>query len=79
MLASQFNEEILPEPEQEVAAYRVRRSVVDYKLFSCYAVDYMDNNLYALVVDVPFEVASNYADSYNNETEPYNEPIDNED
>ena len=79
MLDSQFNEEILPEPEQEVFAYRVRRSAVDYKLFSCYAVDYMDSNLYPLVVDVPFEVASNYADSYNNETEPYNEPIDNED
>ena len=79
MLDSQFNEEILPEPKQEVSAYRVRRSAVDYKLFSCYAVDYMDNNLYPLVVDVPFEVASNYADSYNNETEPYNELIDNED
>lgn len=79
MLDSRFNEEILPEPQQEVVAYRVRRSPLDNKLFSCYAVDYMDNNLYPLVIDVPFEVASNYADSYNNETEPYNEPIDNED
>jgi len=79
MLDSQFNEEILPEAEQEVVAYRVRRSHVDPKLFSCYAVDYLDNNVYPIVVDVPFEVASNYTDSYNKVTESYNEPIDNED
>jgi len=79
MLDSQFNEEILPEAEQEVVAYRVRRSHVDSKLFSCYAVDYVDNNVYPIVVDVPFEVASNYTDSYNKVTESYNEPIDTED
>jgi len=79
MLDSQFNEEILPEAEQEVVAYRVRRSHVDPKLFSCYAVDYLDNNVYPIVVDVPFEVASNYTDSYNKVTESYNEPIDTED
>lgn len=78
MLDSQFNEEILPPLEEPVVAYRVRRSPFDYKLFSCYAVDFLDNNLYPVVVDVSLEVASSYADSYNNETEPYNEPIDTE-
>lgn len=69
MLDSQFNEETLPPLDQPVAAYRVRRSPFDYKLFSCYAVDFLDNNLYPIVVDVEFDVASNYANEYNKELE----------
>jgi hypothetical protein len=65
VLDLQFNEEILPPFDEPVAAYRVRRSPFDYKLFSCYAVDFLDNNLYPIVVDVEFEVASRYADEYN--------------
>lgn len=65
MLDLQFNEETLPPLDQPVTAYRVRRSPLDYKLFSCYAVDFLDNNLYPIVVDVEFEVASRYADEYN--------------
>lgn len=69
MLDSQFNEETLPPLDQPVAAYRVRRSPFDYKLFSCYAVDFLDNNLYPIVVDAKFDVASNYANEYNKELE----------
>ena len=65
MLDSQFNEEILPPLDEPVSAYRVRRSPFDYKLFSCYAVDFLDNNLYPLCTDVDFVVASKYAEEYN--------------
>ena len=65
MLGSQFNEDSLPPLEEPVAAYRVRRSPFDYKLFSCYAVDFLDNNLYPIVTDVDFDVASKYAEEYN--------------
>jgi len=65
MLDSSFEEEILPAIDEPVAAYRVRRSPFDYKLFSCYAVDYMDRNLFPIVVDVCFDTASNYAWHYN--------------
>lgn len=67
MLDSQFNEGILPPLDEPVAAYRVRRSPFDYKLFSCYAVDFLDNNLYPIVTDVEFNVASKYAEEYNKE------------
>ena len=78
MLDLQFNEETLPPLDQPVAAYRVRRSPFDYKLFSCYAVDFLDNNLYPIVVDAKFDVASNYANEYNKELEEtFEDPIDN--
>ena len=78
MLDSQFNEETLPLLDQPVAAYRVRRSPFDYKLLSCYAVDFLDNNLYPIVVDVEFDVASNYANEYNKELEEtFEDPVDN--
>ena len=52
-----------------VAAYRVRRSFSDFKKFNVYAVDYMDSNLYPIVVDTNFDVAVKYANEYNKTNE----------
>ncbi len=73
-LDSSFQKDTIPELIPTVAvAYRVKRSPTSNMLFSCYAVDYMDNLLYPIVVDVDFEVASSYAKAYNADTEPNEE------
>lgn len=49
---------------EEVDNYDIRRSLIDYKLYSVFAVNYMNQVLYPVVVDVEFESAVNYQAAY---------------
>ena len=48
----------------EVSGYDIRRSTVDLKLCNVFAVNYMNQVLYPVVVDVEFESAVNYQAAY---------------
>jgi len=51
----------------EVSGYDIRRSTADLKLCNVFAVNYMNQVLYPIVVDVSFETAVRYKDSYDSE------------
>lgn len=49
---------------EEVDNYDIRRSLIDYKLYSVFAVNYMNQVLYPVVVDVSFDTAVSYQAAY---------------
>ena len=56
-----FPEELVSE---EVSDYDIRRSLADFKLYSVFAVNYMNQVLYPVVVDVSFDTAVSYQAAY---------------
>ena len=61
MLENQEDEELVCE---EVVDYDIRRSTSMNSLFNLFAVNYMNQVLYPVVVDVSFESAVSYKDAY---------------
>lgn len=49
---------------EEVEGYDIHRSLVSNNLFSLFAVNYMNQILYPVVVDVEFEYAVSYKEAY---------------
>ena len=60
----EFEEDFEELVSEEVDNYDIRRSLIDYKLYSVFAVNYMNQVLYPVVVDVEFESAVNYQAAY---------------
>ena len=59
-------QEFFPEGlvSEEVTDYDIRRSLIKNSMFSLFAVNYMNQVLYPVVVDVSFEAAVSYKDAY---------------
>jgi hypothetical protein len=51
----------------KVAGYCIERSLADFKLFNVFAVNYMSQVLWPMVIDVSFELAVKYKESYDSE------------
>lgn len=48
----------------EVEGFDIRRSFASNTLYSVFAVDFMNNPLYPIVVDVSFDTAVSYKEAY---------------
>jgi len=61
---TEFKEDFEELVSEEVDGYDIRRSLIDYKLHSVFAVNYMNQILYPVVIDVDFDSAVNYQAAY---------------
>ncbi len=68
-----FANEELKIIQDEIAGYRMQRSLADRNLMNVFAVDSNDDLLACLAVDLTFEQASAIVDALNTENEKNNE------